>query len=96
MCDEIRPSRAEIGADEHWLVRQVQLRGRDHVFIERVDGAEIAEVPVEFGAAFEHTGGDGGHYDVAAVSGVARDREFPCVLSSGGNTQRERHERSCH
>ena len=75
--DEIRPGGAEIARDEHRLRRQTQFRRRDHVFVERVDGAEVAQMPVELRAAVANARSDGGHHDVAAVSGIARDREFP-------------------
>ena len=48
-----------------------------HVFIEIVDGAEIAEVPVEGGAALFYAGGDAGHYYVAAIARIAGDGEGP-------------------
>ncbi len=68
MGDEIRPCSGKISGDVHRLAGQVQLRGRHHVFVEGVDGAKVAEVPVEFGAAVKDTSGDGRHHDVAAVS----------------------------
>ena len=38
------------------------------VFVEIVDVAKIAEVPVEGGAGFFYAGGDAGHDDVAAIA----------------------------
>ena len=54
------------------------------VFIEIVDGAEVAEVPVEGGLIVVDAGGDGGHDDVSAIAGVAGDGEGPGLLGVGG------------
>src|ERR1700679_549082 len=55
-----------------------------HVFIEIVDGAEVAEMPVECGAALFYGGGDAGHDYVAAIARVARDGEAPGGIGCGG------------
>ena len=46
----------------------MELARRRHVFIEIVDGAKIAQVPIEASAAREHLPGYGGHHNVAAIA----------------------------
>src|SRR5450755_104916 len=55
------------------------------VFVEIVDGAEVAEMPVEGGLVVMDTGGDGGHDDVSAIAGVPGDGEGPGLLGVGGD-----------
>src|SRR5271163_3312574 len=54
-----------------------------HVFIEIVDGAKVAEMPVERGAALFHAGGDAGHDYVAAIARIAGDGEGPGGVGRG-------------
>ncbi len=69
--DEIRPGFPQVGGGIERPVVQAKFGGRRHVFVESIDGAEIAQVPVECGAALVDASGDGGHDDVATVAGVA-------------------------
>jgi hypothetical protein len=53
------------------------------VLVDIVDGAEVAEVPVESGLVAVSAGGDGGHDYVSAVAGIAGDGERPGRLGLG-------------
>ena len=54
------------------------------VLVEVVDGAEVAEMPVEGSLIVVRAGGDGGHDYVTAVAGIAGDGERPGRLGWGG------------
>src|SRR5580704_8687837 len=69
MGDEVGPGPRLVIDNVQWLGGQSQAGRWYLVLIEGVDGAEISQVPIELGLALEDTGGDGGHHDVAAVSG---------------------------
>jgi hypothetical protein len=47
---------------------QAELHWRGHILIQFVDGAKIAQMPVEHRAALVNSGRDGGHDDVAAIA----------------------------
>src|SRR5580704_6197236 len=52
-----------------------------NVFIEVGILAEVAQMPVEGSVVLPSSGGDGGHDHVAAVPGIAGDREVPGALA---------------
>ena len=80
--DEIVPGDGQVLADGEGLGDVLRLV--PNVFIEIVDGAEIAEMPVERGAALFYAGGDAGHDHVAAVARIAGDGEAPGGVACGG------------
>ena len=82
ILDEIVPGDGEVLADGKRFgdVRGLVL----HVFIEIVDGAKIAEVPVEGGAALFYTRGNSGHDHVAAIARIAGNGEVPGGAGGGG------------
>ena len=91
--DKIRPSLCQVIRDGDMRRIELKFGGRDHILIEIVNGAEVAQMPVEVRAALQHGGGDRRHDDVAAIAGIARDREFPggrgLILGEGGDRNQE-------
>src|SRR5580704_7856703 len=83
VLNEIVPGDGQILANGEWLGDVLRLML--HVFIEIVDGAKIAEVPVERSAGLYDAGGDSGHDHVAAIAGIAGDGEGPCGVGCGGS-----------
>jgi hypothetical protein len=71
MGDEVGPRPRLVIDDVQRLAGHVQAGRWDQILIEGVDRAEVSEVPIELGLAFEDAGSDRGHDDVAAVSGIA-------------------------
>src|SRR5271155_1306894 len=82
IVNEVVPGHGQILADGERLGDVLRLML--HVFIEIVDGAKIAEMPVERGAGLFYTGGDAGHDYVAAIARIAGDGEAPGGVGRGG------------
>src|SRR6185312_6847784 len=81
--DEIVPRQALIIEDAEVLLAIAVLRRGEKVLIEIVDPAEVAEVPVEFGAVAVYPRGNRRHDNIAAVAGITGDRERPALSFLG-------------
>src|SRR5271163_183749 len=82
ILNEIVPGDGQVLADGERLGDVLRLML--HVFIEIIDGAKIAEMPVERGAALFYSGGDARHDHVAAIARIAGDGEAPGGVGRGG------------
>ena len=77
--DEIVPCELFVSNDGERLVEMFRLVL--DVFVESVDGPEIAEMPVKRCVFLFDSGGDGGHDDVPAIARIAGDGKGPGLLS---------------
>ena len=84
MSDKIRPGGSQIGGDEHLLRLQAELEWRHHVLIHRVDGAKIAQMPIEFRTALFDAGGDCGQRHQPHAEHDRRAAELPGQARTSG------------
>src|SRR6516162_8032728 len=89
MVDEVGPGIVLIVDDRRTRI-QAQV-----ILVEHVDGAVVAQVPVERCAVLLHAIGDGGHNDVAAIARVARYGELPGWLILRRRERREQQKQNC-
>ena len=69
--DEIGPCFRQVVHDSDVRSVQFKFRGRHHILVKVVDGAQIAQMPVERRSTLQYAGSDGRHDDVTAIAGVA-------------------------
>src|SRR4051812_11656280 len=75
--DEIRPRNPlVVGYGEMFAAI---FRGSQQVLIEVIVGAEISQVPIKLSAIGPNAHSDARHNDVAAVAGISRNCERPCI-----------------
>src|SRR3954469_12776893 len=79
MFDKLRPRVRQIRFATQVLA--LLLRLSRHVFIDFVDGSQVAQMPIECRLVPRNAVGcDGGHYHIAAVARVAGNNESPRTL----------------
>src|ERR1700693_6117275 len=88
--DEIVPRRSLVVGDRQGLRLAGGPARREHVLVEVVERAKVAEVPVERRGLRRGAGGDRRHHDVPAIARVPSHHELPGAgrRGSGGGGSR--------